>query len=132
MLWQNVGAIINRPLNPTQLSKYGTIVDGAIQNIPKFYTNVSVDKYVIMPNHVHMIVLIENETKTTNGRLIIDPTLSRIVQQLKSYVTKDIGSSIWQKSFYDHVIRDTKDYEGIWKYIDENPLKWSEDNYYNL
>ena len=51
------------------------------------------------------------------------PTLSRMVQQFKGTVTKRVGFSIWQKSFYDHVIRNDESYLGVWRYIDENPLQ---------
>jgi hypothetical protein len=49
------------------------------------------------------------------------PTVSNIVQQLKSCVTKHLHHPIWQKSFHDHVIRTQTDYETIWLYIDSNP-----------
>lgn len=58
------------------------------------------------------------------------PTVSRIVQQMKGIVTKQVGAPIWQKLYYDHVIRNQHDYEQIWKYIDDNPLKWELDKYY--
>ena len=75
-----------------------------------------------MPNHIHMILIIDKET---------DLTLSRIIKQYKEWITKTIMKPIWQKSYYDHIIRNEKDYYRIWKYIDENELKWSLDKYYN-
>ena len=59
------------------------------------------------------------------------PTISIVVQQLKGIITKQIGQSVWQKLFYDHVIRDQRDYDEIWKYIDGNPSKWEEDCFYS-
>ena len=87
--------------------------------------NVVVPKYIIMPNHVHMIVAIEE-----SGRLATAPTLSEIIRLWKREITKQIGYSIWQKSYYDHIIRDDTEYQKIWKYIDENPMRWKEDEYY--
>lgn len=55
------------------------------------------------------------------------PTVSNIVQQLKSCVTKHLHHPIWQKSFHDHVIRTQTDYETIWLYIDSNPQTWQTD-----
>lgn len=52
------------------------------------------------------------------------------MQQFKGAVTKRIGQTIWQKGFYDHIIRDEADYLRIWDYIDTNPAKWAEDEYY--
>ena len=122
-----VGAIINRP--QIILSDYGKIVDIAINNIPKYYPQINVDKYVIMPNHIHMILVID--TDNISGRLLIAPTtVSNVIKGMKSYVTKQIGFSMWQKSFHDHIIRDEEDYWQRWHYIDQNPIKWAEDEYY--
>lgn len=132
-----VGASIARPGSPDapaglrpELSEIGMIVDHAIRSIPVYYTNASVDNYVIMPNHVHLLIRIDNE----NGRAMPAPTgmpaVSGMVQQLKGYVTKQCGEAIWQKSFHDHVIRCEQDYLNIWNYIDGNPLKWCEDEYF--
>lgn len=49
---------------------------------------------------------------------------------LKEAVTKQVGQKIWQKGFYDHIIRNEPDYLRIWQYMDENPAKWAEDEYY--
>ena len=62
---------------------------------------------------------------------MVAPTVSRVVQQLKGYVSKQIGKSICQKSFYDHVIRDREDYEKHVRYIYENPLRWRNDELYS-
>ncbi len=117
-----VGACITRP--KVELSNYGKIVNAAIKNIPEKYDGVFIDKYVIMPNHVHLIIEIES------GRAMHAPTISNIIGQMKSFVTKQSGIHIWQKSFYDHIIRDKNDYLKIWNYIDTNPEKWAEDKYY--
>ena len=123
-----VGASIARPKDirvpKPELTDIGLIVERAIQSIPLHYENISVDKYVIMPNHVHLLIRIDSES----GRAMLAPTgISGIVQQMKGYVTKQYGKAIWQKSFYDHVIRSERDYLEIWQYIDGNPAKWSED-----
>ena len=95
-----------------KLSPWGTIVRSYIETIP------GIDKYVIMPNHVHMII------HKTNGK-----SLSSDVRSFKGLVTKKIGSAIWQKSFYDHIIRSREDYLEKWRYIDENPARWADDEY---
>ena len=119
--WGNVGATIGRPQDVI-LSHYGNIVDEAINNIPSIYPAVDVDRYVIMPDHIHLLLIIRADEY---GRPMVAPTISRVVQQLKGYITKHIGSSIWQKLFVDHVIRNRQDYEEHVKYIYENPMKWS-------
>ena len=120
----HVGAIINRPL----LSQQGLVVQSAVCNIPNHYSMIDIPKYVIMLSHIHIILLISNGQ--TNGRLVIVPTISTVIQQMKIYVSKQIGISIWQKSYYDHIIRNDDEYRQIWQYIDENPAKWAEDKYF--
>jgi len=129
-----VGATSGRP----PLSNYGQIIDDAINNIPTIYPNTAIDKYVIMPNHVHMLISLYNNDgrampAPTEQQSFMDeqqspvPKIGRVIQQLKGYISKQIGSAIWQKGFYDHVIRDEQDYMVRWEYIDENPLKWQDD-----
>ena len=125
MLWEeerNVGARIARPL-----SQIGRIVKTAIENIPKYYETVKIDKYVIMPNHIHMILILH---KDNSGRAMRAPTISTIINQMKGYVTKQIGFSIWQKLFYEEIIRNEEAYRNIWQYIENNPAKWAEDDYF--
>ena len=105
----------------------GKMVDEAIQNIPSAYSALSVDSYVIMPNHIHMLLVIDTDP---NGRSMIAPTISTVVRLMKSAVSKDVGHSIWQRSFFDHVIRNEKDYQRIWEYIENNPIKWTDDCFY--
>jgi hypothetical protein len=60
----------------------------------------------------------------------VAPTLSRVIKQFKGAVTKKAGFPVWQKSFYDHIIRNEQDYVEVWNYIDTNPARWGEDKYY--
>ena len=105
------------------LSDAGIVVEESIRAIPDHYAGVLLDKYVIMPNHVHMILVFQD-----TGRPC--PAISRIVQQLKGVITKRLGKNIWQIHFHDHVIRGETDYREIWEYIDNNPAKWALDRYY--
>lgn len=116
-----VGADIIRP-GYVVLNEYGKLVNYAIETIPKCYPNISVDKHIIMPNHIHMIVVINEQNP--------QKTLSTVVGQMKRWVSKQIGESIWQKTFHDHVIRDEEEYLIKWNYIDTNPSRWTEDDYY--
>ena len=122
-----VGTSNARPYE-VALTSIGTIIDNAINEIPKHYNSVFIDKYIIMPNHIHMIIRIQND----NGRPMVVPTVSRIIQQMKGYVTKQIGKPIWQNKFYDHIIRDEYDYTTRCQYIDNNPENWllKKDEYY--
>lgn len=122
----SVGADIIRPHD--KLNDLGLIVECAIEQITEYYPNTMIDKYVIMPNHVHILMRIENDE--FNGRIISAPTISIIIGQMKRWVSKQIAYPIWQKSFHDHVIRNEADYRRIWQYIDTNPVKWELDCYY--
>ena len=74
-----------------------------------------------MPDHLHLLIIIHSGV---DGRPMVAPTVGNIVRQFKGCVTKRIGKSIWQKLFYDHVIRNSKDYDETVKYIYENPMRW--------
>lgn len=126
IFWDNVGASIARP-QTHQLSENGIIVEKAIRDIPAHYPAISVDHYVVMPNHIHLLLQINTDA---DGRPMVAPTISRVVQQLKGAVTKRVGQSVWQKLFHDRVIRGEKDYLKIWDYIEGNPSKWEEDCFY--
>lgn len=105
------------------LSAAGLIVDEEIRNLPERFDQVKIDKYVIMPDHVHLIISINGMTSKYHEKL---PDIKNAVGCLKSKVTIRIGSgeSVWQKSFYDHIIRDDNDYNGVWYYIETNPAKY--------
>ena len=126
---EDVGASIPRPYAVAPLSKQGKIVEQCILQIPSHYSAVSIEKYAVMPNHIHLLLLIQNEG---SGRAMLAPTatISQIIQQFKGAVTKDLGYSIWQKSFHDHVIRTQQGFEMIWQYIDTNPQNWHKDCFY--
>lgn len=110
-----------------ELSRCGIIVNDAIQSIPSAYPVLSLDGYVIMPNHIHLLLQVCSDE---NGRPMVAPTISRIINQFKGIVSKKAGIGVWQKSFYDHVIRNYEDYIEHQKYICENPMRWLEDELY--
>lgn len=118
----SVGANNVRPL-----SDYGKTAERFLTDIPRIYNKISVPSYVIMPNHIHMIIIIETDE---NRRPVVAPTISQIIKQYKGVVTKEIGFSLWQKGFFDHIIRNEEDYLSHLQYINENPAKWENDEYY--
>ena len=121
IFWHGVGADIIRPGNPP-LSASGKIAEQAVLQIASHYENISVDKYCIMPDHIHLILRIESNV---SGRMISAPTISTVVGSMKRWVSRQIGKPIWQKSFYEHGIRNQQDYDEIWTYIENNPLKYA-------
>ena len=105
------------------LNETGKIAEQVLSSIPDYYPGALVDNLVIMPNHVHLILVLEYTGKPC-------PDVSRIIQQAKSVITKRLGKRIWQIHFHDHVIRGEQDYKEIWEYMENNPAKWSLDRYY--
>ena len=114
-----VGTSIARP-PAVQLTRIGQLTETAILAIPDRYPGVFVDHYVIMPNHVHLILRLD----AGSGRPMVVPTVGRILQQMKGWVTKQANQPVWQSRYYDHVIRDDYDYKTKYQYIDENPENW--------
>ena len=132
ILWEHpsVGAAFGRPIPPgNTLSEIGRRIDNEINKIETIYETVKIDKYIIMPNHIHMIILLYGATNR-GGRPQAAPTISRIVNKFKGSITKQIGYTIWQKLFHDRIIRNEAEYLRIWQYIDENPIRWEKDEYY--
>ena len=122
-----VGAITNRPPVQLALTPWGAAAERAILEIPRRYPGVTVDCYVIMPDHIHMLLV--NQPAGPDGRQIAAPTsISTVIQQMKRAVSLAAGQPIWQKSYYDHVIRTPADLEETRRYIANNPLKRTEPN----
>ena len=115
-----------------QLTVYGKIAEKYILSVNRKYPHINTEKFVIMPNHIHIIFSVNND-----GRGDPSPTIINAVGWLKYSVTKQInqiygsvGNKIFQRSFHDHIIRGEKDYLEIWEYIENNPQKWEEDKFY--
>ena len=111
-----------------QINEFGRLAGDFIEKITEYYPNVFVDKYVVMPNHVHMILYLSTGNSVS---------LSQIIGQYKMVVTKQIHKrdkdvTVWQRSFHDHIIRNRQSYEKIWEYIDNNPKKWELDCFYQV
>lgn len=109
---------------PFELSDIGRIVKKYIESIS------GIVKYVIMPNHVHIIVKIENDYDPNNGAMWASPptqSLPKIIRSFKVLVTKESGFSPWQRNYYDHIIRNDMEFSDIWQYIENNPINWEND-----
>lgn len=115
----------------TELTDIGKIVEDQLEAVSRRYPAVLIDKYVIMPNHLHLIVVIGEDT----GGASPSPTLFDVLRVLKSLTTRFSrnqlgGALLWQRGYYEHVIRNEKDYREIRNTIDQNPARWAEDRYY--
>jgi REP element-mobilizing transposase RayT len=110
-----------------ELTDIGKTVENKIVDISRHYENVYIDTFIIMPNHIHLLLRIERDESDPTPSL---PVIGRIIQQFKAAASKESGFSIWQKAFYEHIIRTEKEYDAIWNYIENNPIKWVFDKYY--
>lgn len=108
------------------------IADSCIHTINEKYPGATIAKHVVMPNHVHMLVLLERGTENPS------PTIGTIMAWHKYQTTKKVNAlrkqmmKMWQRSYYDHIVRTEQDFFDIWNYIDHNPARWQEDQYFNL
>ncbi len=105
------------------LKPYGIVVDKYIRRINDVYDNISVENYIIMPNHIHLLLFIDRFTP--NGTMwASSPTkVATVVRSLKTMVTKEIGFSMWQRSYNDEIIKNEKHFQSVWNYIEYNALK---------
>lgn len=108
--------------NKIILSKYGKIAENVLKRI-KQNRNIEINNYIIMPNHIHMIIKIKYD-KIVN--------LKDVISTYKSITTKQINREqkiiVWQRNYYEHIIRDENEKEEIIKYIRYNPINWDRDN----
>ena len=127
-----------------RLSPYGEIVAETLREIETTYSWLSLDRYVIMPNHVHLLLCIGGNgpsgtpapTSTDDGPghcrtpAPTNKTLPMLISTFKRFTNRRCGIQIWQRSYHEHVIRSEDDYRQIREYIENNPAKWAEDRYY--
>ncbi len=112
------------------LSPIGKIIEKYIELMNNKYPYISVDKYVIMPNHIHLLISIEHEHGLSQAPTPTNNVIPKFISLLKRYCNREAGINIWQRSYYEHIIRNEKDYLIHWEYIENNPIKWETDDYF--
>ncbi len=133
--------------NKMILNNIGLIVEMEWKRTAQLRQNIILDEYIIMPNHIHGIIVLNNK-HDGRGTMHRAPTMEQfgkpvpgsiptIIRSFKSAVTKNINKirntpevPVWQRNYYEHIIRDENDLNRIRTYIHDNPLKWTEDKYY--
>ena len=108
-----------------KLTTYGEIIEKQIKDINKIYNDIRIENYIIMPNHVHMIIeLTRQENGSSRTPTPTNAKIPIIVSTLKRLTNKEIENKIWQRNYYEHIIRNEKEYYEIIKYMQNNPIRW--------
>ena len=116
----------------TKLSKSGETVLKNINYIKNTMQNFDVDCFCIMPNHIHIIIENKGGGSICKSTPTTEPkNLARLIAVFKSITSKQAGVNLWQRNYYEHVIRDDKDLLNKRRYVLENPLRWTLDEYYS-
>lgn len=105
------------------LSTYGTIAEQTLLQLPSRFPSLRIDRYVIMPNHIHLLLSLTDSSPQAS--------VPDVIRTYKSLTTRACHMPrLFQPSYYDHIIRNQEDYDAVWEYIENNPLKWVEDHLY--
>ena len=124
------GDVLDAPKN-IDLLPYGKIVERYINRLNDSYEFINVEAYVVMPNHIHIMLFVsQSGASRTSPPTKQHSAVAQFVSTLKRFSNKECGGNIWQRGFYDHIIRNREDYESIVKYIYENPMRWYYDELY--
>jgi len=112
-----------------ELLPFGRIVENNFLKTNKIYNDIKIREYIIMPNHVHFIIeIVKGDMgKNTNPTLLKIPML---ISSLKRFINKECKKQIWQRNYYEHIIRNEREHLKILEYIQNNPYKWVYDKYY--
>jgi putative transposase len=133
-----LGEIVDEKM---RLSTIGDVVKKYWEEIPKYYQDIEIDEFIIMPNHIHGIIVltepvgaIHESPLPTTAQQRRKMKLSKIIGRFKMKAAKEInlqrsmaGISVWQRGYYEHVIRSEKELNNIRDYIINNPIKWVSD-----
>ncbi len=117
----------HRPFPATEQNQ---ILHKWIRETQNKYKGINIDKYVIMPDHLHLIVTIKEQHAACSLPEVMQffktMTTNEYIRGVKKGTLLPFQGKLWQKSYYDHVIRNQQDYNEIWEYIEQNPIKWLE------
>ena len=122
------GGVLDAP--QVELSKIGKIIKEHILTLDSL-EYAEVERWVIMPNHLHLLITVHERNGTSRTPSPTNTTIPQIVSTFKRLINQRIGFSVFQRSYYDHIVRNEEDYLRIREYIDNNPARWKEDQYFS-
>lgn len=121
------GGVLDAP--HVALSRAGSCAEHRLLEMERIYPYISLPHYIIMPNHIHFLIGIE-QPGTSGTPSPTNQRLPSFISTFKRFTNREYGRELWQRSYYDHIIRDETDFLLHARYISENPQKWREDEYY--
>ena len=125
------GNLVGEGFALPKLTRIGQVMEEWLNKIEEHYPTAELGDYIIMPNHLHMILFLQD----TSGRANPSPTVPNIIGWLKYNITKSVdlpkGQRLFQRSYYDHIIRNRNEYMEICNYICLNPESWEKDELYS-
>jgi REP element-mobilizing transposase RayT len=127
------------------LNEAGKIVEFTWKDLTQHNANIELDEFIVMPNHVHGIIIIVGagskpaliQERAGHGPAPTAHGLPEIIRQFKTFSAKRVnqihqrsGVHLWQRNYYEHIIRNETDLDKIREYVKSNPLTWEKDEYY--
>ena len=117
-----------------QLTEIGLVIQNTLCYLVEKHPEMMFHRWVIMPNHVHILLSLSKSRKTAGGASgkprPTDAVVPKLVSSLKRFTNRQTAVNIWQDGYYDHIVRDEQDFLVRWQYIDNNPAAWLDDDYY--
>jgi len=123
------------------LNEYGVIVQTILGRTNQVYSDLTLDAFVVMPNHIHTLVGVKDRTsaqwaaedenvRAAEGSRPYNAVTATFIRTFKTLATKELGFSLWQRSYYDNIVHDDEEYVVIKRYIASNPITWEKDRFY--
>ena len=130
------GQVINDVM---ELNEPGRMAADRWTDLGTTYPDVSVEHYVVMPNHVHAIVSIGFDSPDADERTSLpdvlhwykSTTTNLYIKGVKTQGWPRFHGRLWQKGFHDHIIRNEREFDRLWSYIDANPANWKRDTFFS-
>ncbi|NOX25421.1 MAG: transposase [Deltaproteobacteria bacterium] len=119
------------------LNKAGIMVENVWNDLLNHYSHMQLDQSTIMPNHFHGIIMLHDDVTPAPAASPKRHGLPEIIRGFKTFAARRInemrhtqGTKLWQRNYYEHIVRNENELHDIRKYIQENPLKWELDRHY--
>ena len=113
------------------LSNYGNKIKNNLEYMNKIYNHIEINNYVIMPNHIHILINV-SASGMSGSPSPTNEVIPSFIGTLKRFVNKEVGENIFQRSYNDHIIRNERDYLEHYTYIENNPIRWELDELYTI